>query len=560
MLIFLLLSFLSFGIYLFLAAYSLRLGSDLPLNRIFFAVCINFMLWSFNSLTSFSVLHTRESALLFYRIFSINWTIFAGLELHFFLILTKKEKILDSWWIYPVLYFPGIFFYFTSNFITFKDIVNFEGQWRAVYYDMPLFTYGYILYYVSYTAIGIILTFQWGIKSKKSNEKYQAKIILVTLFTALILGFTTDTALPILKINFPSVGIITTTICALGIWYAIDRYHLMNLTPLIAIDKILLKMKDLILLMDEDGFIIKANSAIENLIGYRPEELLGCSFYKIFSEKSHKHLQSIITNRPENSSMKSELTAKTGEKIPFDITISSIEYNKGYDTGFMMIAHDIRPEIEIMESYKRFQDMSDLLPNIIMETDNDLMITYINKAGYDALEIKNHDRNKPYYLLDFVHRDDWDRAKDNIKRLMEGKKIGLKEYRCINNSNRLIYLLINSSVIYKEGKAAGISISAVDINPLLISTLLPDDTFYNEFYLTPREKEIFLQLIKGYKNDEIRNVLNISENTLKSHISSIYQTLGISRREEIFYVILNFYNKSHEKNYFFISLIQECLK
>ena len=48
--------------------------------------------------------------------------------------------------------------------------------------------------------------------------------------------------------------------------------------------------------------------------------------------------------------------------------------------------------------------------------------------------------------------------------------------------------------------------------------------------LTNREKEIFILLTKNYSTKEIANKLNISEKTVRNHISNAMQKLGVKGR------------------------------
>ena len=48
--------------------------------------------------------------------------------------------------------------------------------------------------------------------------------------------------------------------------------------------------------------------------------------------------------------------------------------------------------------------------------------------------------------------------------------------------------------------------------------------------LTPREKEIFNLLIENNTTKEISNKLNISEKTVRNHISNAMQKLGVKGR------------------------------
>ena len=48
--------------------------------------------------------------------------------------------------------------------------------------------------------------------------------------------------------------------------------------------------------------------------------------------------------------------------------------------------------------------------------------------------------------------------------------------------------------------------------------------------LTPREKEVFELLVTGLSTKEIAHTLNISEKTVRNHISNVMQKLGVKGR------------------------------
>ena len=48
--------------------------------------------------------------------------------------------------------------------------------------------------------------------------------------------------------------------------------------------------------------------------------------------------------------------------------------------------------------------------------------------------------------------------------------------------------------------------------------------------LTKREKEVFDLLVMNNSTKEIANVLNISEKTVRNHISNVMQKLGVKGR------------------------------
>lgn len=61
----------------------------------------------------------------------------------------------------------------------------------------------------------------------------------------------------------------------------------------------------------------------------------------------------------------------------------------------------------------------------------------------------------------------------------------------------------------------------------------------SKYHMTSREIEITGLVFKGLKNDEIANRLAISENTVKKHISHIYDKLGLAGRPQLIQFILD---------------------
>lgn len=54
----------------------------------------------------------------------------------------------------------------------------------------------------------------------------------------------------------------------------------------------------------------------------------------------------------------------------------------------------------------------------------------------------------------------------------------------------------------------------------------------NKTILTKREKEVFTLLINNKTTKEIAKILNISEKTVRNHISNTMQKLGVKGRSQ----------------------------
>ena len=54
----------------------------------------------------------------------------------------------------------------------------------------------------------------------------------------------------------------------------------------------------------------------------------------------------------------------------------------------------------------------------------------------------------------------------------------------------------------------------------------------DKYILTKREKEVFKLLVTNKTTKEIANILNISEKTVRNHISNAMQKLGVKGRAQ----------------------------
>jgi two-component system, NarL family, nitrate/nitrite response regulator NarL len=60
-----------------------------------------------------------------------------------------------------------------------------------------------------------------------------------------------------------------------------------------------------------------------------------------------------------------------------------------------------------------------------------------------------------------------------------------------------------------------------------------DEACQNKFRLTPRELEIVSAVVAGHSNKEITAPFKISEDTVKHHLSNIFDKLGVATRLEL---------------------------
>jgi ATP/maltotriose-dependent transcriptional regulator MalT len=94
----------------------------------------------------------------------------------------------------------------------------------------------------------------------------------------------------------------------------------------------------------------------------------------------------------------------------------------------------------------------------------------------------------------------------------------------------LIYKITGTSRRLRKKAAAGESTISSHVAKALATIVAQEDQFHED--LTEREMEVLHCIAKGLSNMDIANRLNISEKTVKSHVSNILGKLYLTDRTQ----------------------------
>ena len=341
-----LLAFFAFIVYMYFSVYIYRLDPASKLNRTFSFLCLTYGIWAF-AYTFFYSAPNKEVAWYWYKVSVASWSFFPGIALHFFLILTEKEGLLRKWWVYPILYIPGLVFSYKalSDVLLVKDFVYQGLGWCEVAPPGSAWLWAYPAYYTSFVLTGLLLTLRWGNRSKILRKRKQAKMIVFTAFPVLITTAVTDSLLPAMDIQvIPSIASILILTWIFGIWYSIVKYKFMILTPSIAADEIISKMVDLLVLVNPEGNIIKVNRHTNEILGYDEGEVIGKPLSAIVMGEDRIRGEFSKMGRDSCHTYTAELNYRTkrGEEIPINISCSAIKDREGDVIGVVIVGQDLR--------------------------------------------------------------------------------------------------------------------------------------------------------------------------------------------------------------------------
>ena len=346
-------------VYVYLAVYIFIKNPKVLLNRICAALLICLGLWSFATIFVHNPYSSKDTAMLFTNIGSFGWISFSSFFLLFMLSFTGKEKLLTKKWLYLLVFgIPLVLIYKQWTHFMYIDFIKDYYGWRAIFSKLT-WPYLFFLYYLSFMGIGLYLNIHFLRNTQNPILKKQAKIIFVTILTALIIGSINDMILPlIMKVHVtPDMADFFALIWALGIVYAMARYKFLSITPLTAASNIISTMYDCLILLNMKGTIVSVNKATLDLLGYSEKELSGGPLRILFTAEVVKNGMAEKILREENLKNKDTiLRTKDGRDIPVLFSCSVLKDDAGSKGGIVCIARDIserkKLEEEILKSKK----------------------------------------------------------------------------------------------------------------------------------------------------------------------------------------------------------------
>lgn len=187
---------------------------------------------------------------------------------------------------------------------------------------------------------------------------------------------------------------------------------------------------------------------------------------------------------------------------------------------------------------------------IILISPNRLLHQQWNKAFLNSIELESLFTEEEINDFIFTNEDILVLDYDNFNEVLEK----ILQYKIICLSSRLDNIL-GFSLLKKGVKAYGnnymtpinlyevikvVNSNKIWVYPELMSFIIENSTLNNNFknqskdiqfeQLTSREIDVAIEVSKGLTNKKIADILEISERTVKAHISAIFSKLDINDR------------------------------
>lgn len=165
-----------------------------------------------------------------------------------------------------------------------------------------------------------------------------------------------------------------------------------------------------------------------------------------------------------------EFIEKDVEIVPglfCEIQKSPIKDEDGYVSRVITVIKDIteyhKAQELIKKSEKKFRELMEFLPEMIIETDSKGRITYMNKFAMNKLDITEEDLAKGFSAFDVFVEEDKERAYKNFLRRINERIKGIEEYTLKNKYNELLNVIVYTNPIIEGNKIRGVRSVVVDI-------------------------------------------------------------------------------------------------
>jgi len=295
-------------------------------------------------------------------------------------------------------------FFKISGFLIFDTSQRIPDVW---FYVHSIYSYTCLI-------LGVLLII---IMTYRLIHSYKKQALILALGTAILIVGSLIPTLRLIPGKTPNPVTLSLTLSSLLFAWAIFKYRFLDIAP-IARSLLIDSMEDSMVVLDMNNRIVDINPAMKKLLkkafdskgSILPEKLIGRHAIEVFY-----HWTELVNRFKDETKTNTEFEIIfNGDKLFFDIKLSSFVSNKGDVTGRIMTLRDITHYKETEDEVNRLSQAIKQNPASIIITDLKGNIEYVNPkftklTGYTVKEVigKNPRILKSGYSSDSVYKDLW---------------------------------------------------------------------------------------------------------------------------------------------------------
>lgn len=468
---------------------------------------------------------SKEAAYFWYRLSMLGFSSFEVLVLIFFFAITKTKPSLLRKITTAVVCIPMLLQFATigSNTAFLTDLYLTKGGWIEVFASSSFIYISYIVDVAFCTILSLILSYRWMKFTKIPNEKIQARMILIAGIIAFILGSINNIVMPLVHSDLvPSLAHVTILVFIYVIGHSINKYKLMNISTGIAANEIISYIRDLVILTDHTGEIIKINKNTENVLGYSENEIVGKNFIDIIekNEAMRDFSEKFVINNYKSIVTELNLKNNTEGNTPVKLSISKINDRFGQFLGMVVVANDItltkQLEFEAAEraliadslksSNQKLTEIDRLKSEFISTVSHELRTPLTSVLGFAKIVRKKFED----IIIPSLPLED-KKLERTVNQLKENMNI------IVSEGERLTKL-INDVLDIEKMEAGDLSLNfeELNINDIIDQSIASVSSLVNQKGLKiVIERKNSIQMVQGDRDRIIQIVINLLSNAIK---------------------------------------------
>ena len=528
-------------------------GIQVSANRWFAFVLITIILWGlFEALNRFSATAVSSD---FWNVSAmIGWAFVAPAFLGFTLTYIGNDKFLTSIGRQLLVFGPAFVFLFlgwTTGLINNRNIEQFQRVFYGWESPSASFFWLVIAWIDGLFIIALFLLNRHWIKVKDAVKKRQTSLFIVAVLIPIVGGSITNGIMPILGVTVFPAAILLTSVMSLIVTYAILKYKLFVINPATVVSSIVDTMHEMLIVFNPNHVIEFVNPAVEAVLGYGQEKLVGEPLSKLFESSwedvREKYLEPVYEGKTV-SGIDLNLVSASGEKIPVSFSASALKDPKGTTFGIVGVATDISKIRDLFSDVtaerNKLTTTIESIADGVIALDFAGTVIMTNPAALKMLSLSEGDvvgKNLDT-VVTMTEGDRRIKFKDLItkRKLTKDTVIAQKENIKLNtNFGKEAYVNLTSSAI-KEGSEAGLG-AIVTLNDISKEKEL-EEMKIDFVSMAAHELRTPLTAIRGYLSvlqEEITANLSKEQNSFldKAFISSsqlaalVENLLSVSRIE-----------------------------
>jgi two-component sensor histidine kinase len=271
----------------------------------------------------------------------------------FTVFLTKTKNRIINGIIYFILLPISVYSFYTAliDLEGVKYFYSFDGNWYYTPYDNTVSYYLFVLYLMVSVLLVYFVLIGWFFMAESNREKYQARILLVSLSFFFIFTFLSNLVLPFIHSRIiPAMAPINALILVGGALYVHHFVPTLPITPQTIYNLVINHVKEFLFIADRNGKIYLANQYTLSTLKYNAYDLIRSDLSDIFSEPERVgEIMKTMGSKNVSKQFRIELIGRDKQRFPVMLYVIKIEDQFNRVQAYVYSCIDYRQKLKLKE-------------------------------------------------------------------------------------------------------------------------------------------------------------------------------------------------------------------